>query len=363
MENFKLGTVETILLILTVIVAHTILSLPKTIIDITGSSSLINIIYIGIIAIILVLIICKLFNKFSGSDIIDISEYVGGKIFKQIIGLIFIIYFIVTASILLRNFCEAIKILYYPNTKVTFILLFFIITSMIIGHLRFNSALKVNTFIIPIVLISSIFLFIFNFENFTPQKIFPIMGNGVFETFCTGISNLVAFSGIVYLYFLPPLLQNKDSFKKISIISVGIIIIYLLLSVSTLLFMFNFFIKADEVMPLYLAARYLHIGNFFQRLESIFLLAWIFAFACYFCGVLAFAKYIFQKIYNIKEQKELTYPFAILCLGISLIPKNYAISKFLEISIFKYLFIGIGIFLAISILIIANIKKKKKISN
>ena len=89
-----------------VFVAHTLVALPRNLVESTKSGTIINIIYVAIIAILISYLIYKLIKNFSGSDIIDISEYLGGKVFKTIIGIIFISYFSISSGILLRNFCE-----------------------------------------------------------------------------------------------------------------------------------------------------------------------------------------------------------------------------------------------------------------
>ena len=113
-------------------------------------------------------------------------------------------------------------------------------------------------------------------------------------------------------------------------------------------------------MPLYTAATYIEFGPFFQRLESIFLLTWIIGFCCYLSIVQNFAIHIFKKITNIKNTKIMVYPFGGIMLGISLLPRNYAISKFYEKNIFPFLVITIVFILSITILFFANIKKKNK---
>ena len=55
----------------------------------------------------------------------------------------------------------------------------------------------------------------------------------------------------------------------------------------------------------------------------------------------------------------MVYPFAGIMVAVSLLPKNYAISNFFETNIFPVTCIGIVFILGISILIIANIKKKE----
>ena len=366
MLKSKIGTVEAIMLILIIVVTHTISSLPRELLASTKSATIINLIYVSIIAVFLAYLIFTLFKKFPGLDIIDISEFVGGKIFRNIVGVIFILYFLISSSILLRNFCESLKIIYYPMTDITFIILLFIIALCTANRLDFSATLKTNLLILPLVLASIIFLFFSNMNKFVPQRIFPILGDGVFDTFVFGLGNIASFGGIAYLYFLPPLLKEPEKFKKIAIVSTIVTAIYLILCVSTLLFMFSFFLDSNEITPLYNATRYIEFGTFFQRLESVFLLFWILAFACYLSIASKFAMNIFKKITNIETKKPLIDIFGLLFFSIALIPKNYAISENFETKIYPYLSIAISIFIGISILIIANIycnKAKKNTNN
>lgn len=360
MSKSKIGTLEAIMLVLTIIITHTILSMPRELLVSTKSATIINLIFVSIIAIAISYLIYKLLKNFPSLDIIDISELLGGKTFKTIIGTIFILYFIVSSSILLKSFCESLKIIYYPITNIIFIILLFIIAICTVNRLDFNASLKTNLLIIPLVLASMIFLFFANMNKFTPERIFPILGDGFFNTFVLGLGNLSAFGGIAYLYFLPPLLKEPEKMKKIALVSIGISAIYLILCVSTLLFMFSFFINTNEITPLYNATRYIEFGNFFQRLESLFLLIWILEFACYLSIVSKFAMNIFKKITNIETPKPLIDIFGLLILGIALIPKNYAISEKFETQIYPYLVLGIGIFLGFIILILANIRQRRK---
>lgn len=360
MTKSKIGTLEAIMLVLTIIVTHTISSLPREILVSSKSATILNLIFVSSLAIFFSYLIVRLMKNFAGSDIINISEYLGGKVFKNIIGIIFILYFLVSSSILLRNFCESLKIIYYPMTNIVFIIVFFIIAVCTANRLDFNASLKTNLLIIPLVLVSIVFLFFANMNKFVPQRMFPIFGDGLFNTFVLGLNNLSAFGGIAFLYFLPPYLKEPEKMKKIALLSIGISAIYLILCVSTLLFMFSFFINTNEIIPLYNATRYIEFGSFFQRLESIFLLIWILAFACYLSITSKFAMGIFKKLTNIETKKPLIDIFGILILGISLIPKNYAISDKFETEIYPFLVLGITFFLGMSILLLANLLKKKQ---
>lgn len=245
-------------------------------------------------------------------------------------------------------------------TNIMFIILLFIIAVCLANRLDFNASLKTNLLIMPLVLASMLFLFFANMNKFSVERMFPIFGDGLVNTFVIGLTNLSSFGGIALIYFLPPFLKEPEKLKKIAIISVAISAVYLILCVSTLLFMFSFSINTNEITPLYNATRYIEFGNFFQRLESVFLLIWILAFACYLSIITKFSLHIFKKLTNIETKKPLIDLFGILILGIALLPKNYTISDGFETKVYPYLVLGIVFFLSISILILSNLKKRKQ---
>ena len=360
MNNSRISVPEAVSIVLIVLVAHTLVSLPKSLLNVTGSATIINLLYVGIIMFFLVLLIVKLFKDFGGQDIVDIANILGGPVFQKIIGMIFIFYFIFSNSVLLRNFCECLKTVYYPMTSLFFILLTFIIALCISNNFGFSVTAKINLIFLPIIFVSILFIFFANNENLSFENLTPILGNGLFDTFITGIGNLGAFGGIVFLYFIPPYLKEPKKLKKVAMLSIVLSIIYLIICVAIILLTFTFLLKVDEIMPLYSAARYIEFGSFFQRLESILLLIWIIGMTCYFSITLHIVMNIFKKITNIRNTKPLLITFALLMLSISLLPKNYAISKFLETDVYPYLVIGIGMFLSTAILILAYFKVRIK---
>lgn len=82
-SEYKISKTEAILFMLIIIVNKIILNLPKEIIKSSGSGALVNIIITGLLALLLVFLLSYLFKKFQNEDIIDISEYLRWKTFKN----------------------------------------------------------------------------------------------------------------------------------------------------------------------------------------------------------------------------------------------------------------------------------------
>ena len=140
----KIGTFEAISFLVIVMINRIILNNPKEIIDNVGASAWINVIVISIVAIIFVLIISKLYQNFIGKDILDISEYLGGKVLKKTVCLIFGLILLYIAAIVLRNFSDSLQKIFLVDAPVTYIMFFFLIGMIVINKLGFSTIAKIN---------------------------------------------------------------------------------------------------------------------------------------------------------------------------------------------------------------------------
>ena len=132
----KIGKFEAISLMAMVVINQIILNLASYLISNSGTSSWINMIYVSIIAIFFGLLIAKFFKPFDSSDILDVSEFLGGKFLKIIIGVLFILFFIFFAGLSLRHISSCIKSIYFKDTPIIYLLLFFTIPSAILSKVR-----------------------------------------------------------------------------------------------------------------------------------------------------------------------------------------------------------------------------------
>lgn len=321
------------------------------------SSSLINTGFISLIAMGLTLIICMLYKKFIGISFLDITEFVGGKFLKFIVGTIFLFYFVFTLAIVLCKAVNCLQIVYYPMTHPNYTVLLFVITAAIACNLKNNGFLRATFIIVPIVIIAIFFIFAGNLKNFNYENIFPIMGNGVKSTFFEGITNLFTFGGIAYILFLPQNLKRPDKFISVSLISTAISSVLLTFVTATIILMFNKNVTSGQLFPLYIAVRYIEFGTFFQRLDSAFLLIMNIAI-CSFLGIYSnLCLGIIKEITNISDIKPLSFSFVLLLYASTLLIDSKFELEFMQNTFFKILFFSV-ISLGLIILILANFKKE-----
>ena len=356
----KVGTLEAISFIVIVMINQIILNSPKSIVVSTGSASWLNVIFISFLAVVFCLFIARLFRRFKNEDIIDISEFLGGKILKVIIGILYLILFLGVNALILRYFSECIKLIYYPTSPRIFILLFFIVGSILAVSRGISSVIRTNLIIMPFLLVSILVIFFSVSKWFVWERAFPIFGYGFNPTFLTGLTNVFAFGGFANLYFLMPLLKNKENFKKISIISVIVSSIYLFISVICLLLTFSNSATSQEIIAIYPLTRIIEYGRFFQRVDAIFIFLWILSAFCYLSTSLVLVTNIIKKLTYISNEKIMSLPFSSMILGLALSINSFTNARFIQENIYKFFYLVLAFIITPLILILANWKKRKK---
>lgn len=360
MENTKLDNFEAIALLVLIMTNKIILNLPKTILGNVGTSAWINTIYISILAILFAIFICFLLSKFPGQDILDISEFLGGKLLRNTIAFLYVVFFIINAVLIVRSFSESIKIIYFDSISLLTIIVFFIATTCIANVFGLKVISKTNLIIAPLVLVS-IFVIIFSsVQDFVPQRLLPILGHGINETFIHGTSNIFLFSIFAYIFLLPPMVKNLYNYKKVVILSVIISSLYLISNVVCLQLVFPFIYETQEHLSVYLLIRMSKGGDIIQRFISVFFFVWILSVLCYMSISLFFSVNITKQIAKLSNSKYLFFCFGFIIIGASLIVGDYSkyiffIEKLFKPSVTFFLF-GINIF----ILVLAFIKLKIK---
>ncbi len=358
--NFKKICInEAIALFIIIIINQVILGVSKEIITDTASSAWLHTIFLSLLAFFLFWIICKLFAKFINLDIIDISKFLAGNILKTIVCIALIGFFILSAALIIAHMGNCLSIIYLSNTNVLFIILLFFIGSIFIARYDINVIAKTALIVLWILFIPVMALFIYTGIKFDFTHLTPLLGYGLKETFFDNLTNLYAFSGLIYLFLITPLLKDTTKFKRIGIISVVISSLYLLFTVISLLVTFPFASITEDLLSVYLLAKAISFGPILERVDALYIFLWILSTFSYLSIIFYFLTSTFQKMCNLKNRSCTIYAFASIVLGVTLSIKNVTDLRFYQRIIFSYYFLALFVLLFI-ILLLAYLKSNKK---
>ena len=361
MEKDKIGFSEALCILLIVVLSHIILTFPKTIIESQGTGSLLNIIYLTILGFIFLTIFLKLYKNFKNKDILDISDFLGGKILKFVLGIIFIVYLLFIASLLVRNTSESFRTMYLQNTPIPYLIFALLVGASYVNKLGSSATIKANLIIVPGIFIVLLIMFFASVNNFSIGRLFPIMGYGANNIFVNGLSNLYMFGGTVFFLFIMPMLQKPEQFGKIAYSATAIYGIAVFVAILALLLMFPTAISSGSNIPLYMQIREITLGNFIQRTDAFFVIIWFITLLSYLSIIMNFVTIIFKKITNIKDTTSISNCFLAILFGFSLLYSNIVQVRMFQSIYYRMLFfIVLGI--TFIVLILANFKFKKQIN-
>lgn len=356
-NNYKLGTIEAICIIIIAMINKLILNIPYYIVDLTGTGSIVNIFYIGIIDFFFLLIIIKIIDKFQNVDILDISEFLLGNKLKVIIGLLCIGIFLLLSFMTLTNFSNFLHTIYFSDFDKKYILLFFIAGILIANLIGFKSIAHTMTFGVPFAIISVLISFFAVSKNLDTKHLTPILGESYSATFGLGLTNSFALYIIIYYYFIKPLLKEPKKYKKICIISYVISLFLLLLTVVPMLTLFNCTSYSEPINSLFLLVRQIELGDFIRRVDALFILLWIFCIFSYLSFLIFIINKIIKKLLNVTDERMISFSTCSILFGLTILPINVSNINFLENTIYKYLILSFIFGIGIIILISADFKK------
>ena len=356
----KIGKIEAICLIVMVTVNEIIFNIPNFVIKDCGSSAWLTLIMHFAFIIVFVLLISKFFEELGSKDLIDVSEYLCGKILKWIIGILYIALIIAVCSYILRYFSNVLELVYFDSTPTSFLLLLFLIGAIFGAKHKIKTISFVNLLIFPILLLAMIIILVSTIKDIVPQRIFPILGFGTYKTFISGFSTIFTFGEIAYLYFLMPILKNPQDYKKVALSSIIISGIYMLFSILCLIMVFPYAAFTDETLSMYLLTRRIAFGKFFQRIDAMFILFWILSVLVFLSMNLCFANNTLKKLINIKHESGLSYSLSLIIFSIALSFESIAYMKQILNGYIKYVFIILCLVLSFIIMFFAYLKHKKE---
>lgn len=359
MEEEKLNYVEASFLVLIILISHIIMDLPNMIIRQQNSSSILNVVYVSSLVLIYFLVINKLFKPFENKNILNVAEFVGGKTLKIILTVIYSLYLVCISAMIIRGFCETLKIIYFPKAALWIILEIFILLAVLANKFGERNIIKINTILMPFILITIFVIFIALLKDFEVSRIFPLLGNGVKSTFVDGTLNMCSFSGLIILFFVKPNLKNVGDYKKVGIMSIVLSSAYLVLSVASSLLLFPFLTSGVDVLSVYLSACTIRFGRIMPRTDALFMFIWIFTFISYLSVIISYIVKFSKESISLKSPSIVTYLSALAIFIVALLPQNSMQIHFFQNAVYKYLSIAVVFVLNFVILLIGYIKKRR----
>ncbi|HOJ12026.1 MAG TPA: endospore germination permease [Clostridiales bacterium] len=318
----KFGPQEAICLITISILSKIFFTSPRQVAEIVGTAGWYMTLISAFIAAIGFTFVFFLLKKYKNKNIIEIYEIVYGKYIGIIISGLTGIFFLVNASVNVREFGDVLKVYMLPITPLEYILIIFagvILTLCIIGLESIARLSKLSSYFI---FAGIIIVLLLSVQNYDINHLFPLLGYGLGNTVLHGAARSSVYGDVFILAVIANSLQGINHIKKSGYFS--IIISGILASVNLLAFILAFpYSTAQEITsPMYELSALIDYGRFIQRIDPIFFFVWIVSsFILITIYIYSFIS-IYCKMFKYPDLKPVLFPAIIMFLVIALIPED-----------------------------------------
>ncbi len=340
-----------------VIVVKMLMTYPRFLYIKNGNAAWINVLYCMLLALLL-FTVTKFFYKYN-VNIIQLSEKIGGKTLKVIVGIAVLLVMGLKFFTLIRIVPDFIRLVLLKETYTEVIGLVFIISLIAGAFCGIEAIGRVHCFFMPIAGGIFIIFMLLLIPSFNIENIFPIMGNGAFSLFIDGISGLSIFSDILLINVLIPNVKNTEDYEKSgvkAILTGGVVsvIISLVYSLS-----YPYPVSTEFIIPIYQLERLVHFSTFFSRFEAVFQFIWCICVILYGATYITVISEVFKTTFEHRYSKPLITPIVLCIVGAALMPRTFSGMANLEMKINEWIYIP-SFFIPIALGIIQRIKENRK---
>lgn len=302
------------------------------------------------------LCICTLLKRYAGKGLIEIINSLLGRIIGFIMTLILLIAAGSAAAVDMRQDADVINSIFFPNTKIMYLVITLMLISAILAAWGLKTIMRTALMIMPYVIVAAVLLFLFSLSVINLDFLFPLAGRGVKYIAYGTLRGSFLYQSIIMLSICFPMFKDANSYRRGSLIGVGISAI--ILSISYSLYVESFDYPAILVInyPFYSLTRLLTLGRFITNVEPVFLLCMVICAVIYHALYLYIVAAILKYMFNLKSIEKLVPFVSIFIAIIAMIPENFLKVEAVFSNIIEIIIIFVTVIVPVILLIISTAK-------
>lgn len=353
-------SIQFAVIIMSTMIGVSLLVLPKVVADKAGEASALAGIVGIFIASISLFAITLLGKRFPKQTVIEYNKIILGKYLGNFFSFIIILFFVILMGLETRHFAEVLIGGLLPNTPIQVSIFFMIFLCATIGYNNVSSFANIHFFYLPFILIPIVML-ILGFKDIEFYHLLPILGHDVsFQDFIGGslivsqaITNFFLISMIIP-YMKEPEKCVKSGFWGFLLGGFSVLSILVMA-----LAVFGSIEIRQMFWPVLVLGRMIQVpGELLARIDSIVIIAWIFAvFTTLLSYYFVFVRGMVE-LFKLKKYRIISVLGFPVVFFVALIPEDiYELYDF----ILSFTLAGLLLVIVypVILLMVAKIRKKK----
>lgn len=335
-----ISTNQFVWMLFIIITSFTTLQIPGLLIFHAGRDAWLAVILAWFLDVLLAIVYAYMGMRFPGQNFVQYSNTILGKYLGKAVGLVFPLFFLGVASLLMRAISILVEIMVLPKTPMVVVLSLGYVLIAYAAKKGIEVIARVCEILSPVYLLSFIVLFIMIIPLVKIDRLKPQLTDGFYPIF-SGSVFILAFIGICIMMamYIPVCNRPNNGFiAKFIAVSIGASMLTILVTFSV--GVFGAEQAGNMINPGLLLVRMITIGDTILRLDVIWLIIAIGA------GIITSANLIWassigiSQIVGLSTYKPIVYPMILIALVLSIISFDNNMMVF-NFAFYVYPFIGI----------------------
>lgn len=315
----KIGVAEAVSLCGLFIVTKIFLSYQLYFIDVAINAAWLAVLLASMLGFIYFWFIYALLKKYPGKNILEIGDELVGPALNRLFALGYLIFFLVMASLVLRQFSERVIGSFVEDMPISFAVFSFMAGVVIVSYLGLEAIARTARLFAPVLLGLYVFLLLATIPFWKSYLLYPLLGGGLQNIAQAGLVR----SGLMSEVFILALITRYLPEKKLGTIglwSLGLTGAIFVATLLTVQMVFPFPVSSELALPTFNLAKAIQMGRFFQRNETFFLPVWALAGLIKITITLYASAFITAFMLKLPYYRPLIPALSVIIIAVSFIP-------------------------------------------
>lgn len=297
---------------------------PAVLVKHVGTSAWYVTLISAVTALVGFMFIYLLLKRFPGKNLPEIFNLSVGRAAGLLFSVIIAAVMMIEAGTFMREFSDVLRSYTFRDTSTGYIIGALAVSAGIAVWLGLESIARISKLAGYFLLAGFAMLLVFAFPDYHLDNIFPILGYGLGKSFFVGVQRCSVYAEVVVLAISAVSLQGLMNIKRAGVISIILSGLLIALGLLSEVLMFSYTTAHENAAPLYALARLIKYGDFFSRLDPLFIILWSVATIIAVSVLLYAAVSMFCQSFRLPDKRPVIVPMTIILYALAMAPRDFS---------------------------------------
>lgn len=304
-------------------------------------------------------VLLKLYHIYKGHTLIEICKMAAGKIFGLLIGLLYLLYFMIISYNVSIEMGQVIKTAFMPITpNWIFIIVSIFVAAYAVGR-DIEVIARINEILLPLGLGALEFLLLISIKDMDLNYFLPVMENGIVPSLKGGLILLGWMGELIAVMQLLPFTSKPEKLNKA--VYLGVLTVCYGIMSGTLVYAIFGPLTELLLIPSLEFARFASLGRYFYNFDLLIMAIWITGIYVKIMVFYYVSAFSLSQLFNIKNYRNIVIPVGLFfaCIAVSSEKRVTESMHFLHY-IFPLFSITMAFVIPVVLIILSKVRKSRR---